>query len=79
MNSAAPEPPTTPEPDNNGLSSQEASARLEKFGYNQLPTPPMPGVVELFARQFLSPFIYILLVASGVSFALGQPPAGCSS
>ncbi|XKH01599.1 HAD-IC family P-type ATPase [Marinobacter nauticus] len=76
MNSAAPEPPTTPEPDNNGLSSQEASARLEQFGYNQLPAPPMPGVVELFARQFLSPFIYILLIASAVSFALGQNPSG---
>ncbi|PPK50183.1 cation-translocating P-type ATPase [Marinobacter persicus] len=76
MNSAAPEPPTTPEPDNNGLSSQEASARLETFGYNQLPAPPMPGVVELFGRQFLSPFIYILLIASGVSFALGQNPSG---
>ncbi|MGM0766714.1 MAG: cation-translocating P-type ATPase [Pseudomonadota bacterium] len=76
MNSTAPELPTTPDPADNGLSSQEASARLEKFGYNQLPAPPMPGVVELFARQFLSPFIYILLVASGVSFALGQTPSG---
>ena len=76
MNNAAPEPPTTPEPDHNGLSRQEASARLEQFGYNQLPTPPMPGAVELFARQFLSPFIYILLIASAVSFALGQTPSG---
>jgi magnesium-transporting ATPase (P-type) len=61
---------------NNGLSRQEASARLEKYGYNQLPAPPMPGLPELFARQFLSPFIYILLIASGVSFALGQTPSG---
>jgi len=76
MNSATPEPAITPESANNGLSRQEASARLEKFGYNQLPTPPMPGVAKLFARQFLSPFIYILLVASGVSFALGQNPSG---
>ncbi|MCR8913350.1 HAD family hydrolase [Marinobacter panjinensis] len=76
MNSAAPEQPITPDPADNGLSNQEASARLEKYGYNQLPTPPMPGVLELFARQFLSPFIYILLIASVVSFALGQPPSG---
>ncbi|MFN2362442.1 MAG: cation-translocating P-type ATPase [Marinobacter sp.] len=76
MNSAAPELTTTPDPDDNGLSRQEASARLDKFGYNRLPTPPMPGLVELFARQFLSPFIYILLIASGVSFALGQNPSG---
>ncbi|WP_404364482.1 cation-translocating P-type ATPase [Marinobacter sp.] len=76
MNSPAPESPTTPHPSDNGLSRQEASARLEKFGYNRLPAPPMPGLVELFARQFLSPFIYILLIASGVSFALGQTPSG---
>jgi magnesium-transporting ATPase (P-type) len=72
----APEPPITTDPADSGLSSQEASARLEKFSYNQLPTPPMPGLVELFARQFLSPFIYILLIASAVSFALGQTPSG---
>ncbi|KPQ00071.1 HAD-IC family P-type ATPase [Marinobacter sp. HL-58] len=76
MNSAAPERPVTPDPTENGLSRQEASARLEKFGYNRLPAPPMPGVVELFARQFLSPFIYILLIASVVSFALGQNSSG---
>ncbi len=76
MNDAAPELPITPNPAESGLSSQQASARLEEFGYNRLPAPPMPGVLELFARQFLSPFIYILLIASGVSFALGQTPSG---
>ncbi|MDK8463481.1 HAD-IC family P-type ATPase [Marinobacter sp. SS13-12] len=76
MNSAASEQPITPDPADNGLSNQEASERLEKYGYNQLPAPPMPGVLELFARQFLSPFIYILLIASVVSFALGQHPSG---
>ncbi|MBB5321908.1 cation-translocating P-type ATPase [Marinobacter oulmenensis] len=63
-------------PPDTGLTRQEASACLEKYGYNQLPTPPMPGVLELFARQFLSPFIYILMIASGISFALGQNPSG---
>lgn len=63
-------------PPDTGLTRQEASARLEQYGYNQLPTPPMPGVLELFARQFLSPFIYILMIASGISFALGQTPSG---
>jgi Ca2+-transporting ATPase len=76
MDSAAQEQTKTPDPADNGLSRQEASARLEKYGYNQLPAPPMPGIVELFARQFLSPFIYILLIASAVSFALGQTPSG---
>ncbi|MDI9244659.1 HAD-IC family P-type ATPase [Marinobacter sp. CHS3-4] len=76
MKDALAEATTAPDNSDNGLSQQEASARLEKFGYNRLPAPPMPGVLRLFARQFLSPFIYILLVASGVSFALGQTPSG---
>ena len=76
MNDTPPDLPITPDPGDNGLTRQEASARLEEFGYNRLPAPPLPGVVELFARQFLSPFIYILLIASAVSFALGQTPSG---
>mgnify|MGYP006265889383 CR=1 FL=1 len=59
-----------------GLSSAEAAEKLGEFGPNRLPEPPLPGVVALFIRQFLSPFIYILLAAAIVSFALGQNPSG---
>ena len=57
-----------------GLSSEEAERRLEEVGPNRLPEPPPPGILITFARQFLSPFIYILLVAAVASFALGQLP-----
>jgi Ca2+-transporting ATPase len=59
-----------------GLTQQEAAARLEKYGRNRLPAPPMAGPVRIFLRQFLSPFIYILLIAAIVSFILGENPSG---
>lgn len=59
-----------------GLSTEEAGRRLEEFGPNRLPEPPVPGLVVTFLRQFLSPFIYILLIAAIVSFVLGQLPSG---
>lgn len=55
-----------------GLSSGEARERLQTCGRNQLPEPPLPGLLTIFLRQFLSPFIYILLAAAVVSWALSQ-------
>ncbi|HXH10644.1 MAG TPA: HAD-IC family P-type ATPase [Alphaproteobacteria bacterium] len=55
-----------------GLSRAEAAARLERFGRNTLPRPVPPGIVALFLRQFLSPLIYILLVAAVVSVLLQE-------
>lgn len=46
-----------------GLSSAEAARRLAAAGPNRLPDPPMAGPSRIFLRQFLSPFIYILLCA----------------
>lgn len=68
---------TVPEPPrHSGLSSEEARSRLGRAGPNTLPAPPLPGAVALFFHQFLSPFIYILLVAAVLSFALGHTPSG---
>ncbi len=67
------ESPTT---DAEGLSSAEAAQRLQRYGPNSLPVAPLPGPAAIFARQFLSPFIYILLLAAVISFALGQTPSG---
>jgi len=55
-----------------GLSTAEASARLEQYGPNALPEARAPSLVAVFLRQFLSPLIYILLVAALVSLALGD-------
>ena len=55
-----------------GLSSSEAAVRLAREGPNVMPEPRLPGPFMLFLRQFRSPFIYVLLVAAGVSVVLGQ-------
>lgn len=59
-----------------GLTQERAEELLSMHGANRLPEPPMPGSVHIFFRQFLSPFIYILLIAAIVSFLLGQNPSG---
>ncbi len=56
----------------NGLSLSEAKSRLDLFGPNLLPQPKSPGIISIFFRQFLSPLIYILLLAAGVSLFLSE-------
>ena len=58
-----------------GLSSAEAKKRLQQYGENCLPSAQPIGLVVIFIKQFLSPFIYILLVASIVSFLVKQIPS----
>ena len=55
-----------------GLSRAEAAARLARFGPNTLPHDEPPGVFRIFTRQFLSPLIYILLLAAVVSMILRE-------
>jgi Ca2+-transporting ATPase len=50
-----------------GLATGEASRRLAVHGPNVLPQPQPPGVLRIFLRQFLSPFIYVLLLAVALS------------
>ncbi len=50
-----------------GLTSAEADDRLARYGANTLPQARPPSVVVLFLRQFLSPFIYVLLFATALS------------
>ena len=70
----APQVPDAPPPAE-GLSKAEAARRLQQFGPNQLPEPAPPGILVTFLRQFLSPFIYILLVAAVVSLLIDQLPS----
>ncbi len=57
-----------------GLTADEAARRLETLGPNRLPESPLPGPLAIFLRQFLSPFIYILLLAGVASALLSQIP-----
>ena len=55
-----------------GLTSAQAAERLARLGPNLLPEHRQAGFLSIFARQFMSPFIYVLLAAALVSYALGQ-------
>jgi magnesium-transporting ATPase (P-type) len=55
-----------------GLTTREATARLAHYGPNLLPCKPPPGLGLIFLHQFLSPLIYILIVAGLVSVAIGE-------
>ena len=56
----------------NGLTQNEAEERLKKYGPNKLPDAKVDGVFIIFLRQFKSPLIYVLVIASIIIFALGE-------
>jgi Mg2+-importing ATPase len=56
-----------------GLSSAEAAARLQALGPNELAPPRRFEAVRELLRYFANPLVLILLVASVVSAAFGQP------
>ena len=55
-----------------GLNTAEVLERQKQFGKNELPQPQF-RFLKLFARQFKSIFILLLLLAAAVTFALGEP------
>ncbi|TLM98269.1 ATPase, partial [bacterium] len=57
---------------NTGLTSQEAQARLEKVGPNQLKEKPRPTFFQLVIDQLKSFVILLLVVAAAISLVLGE-------
>ena len=55
-----------------GLSDQEATARLEKYGANRIPEAPNAGFIDRFVPQFHDTLIYVLLVAGLATMAFGH-------
>lgn len=55
-----------------GLSTEEFQRRLQKFGPNKLLEAKIDSWWKIILRQFQSPLIYILLLASAVVFAMGE-------
>src|SRR4030042_5241172 len=55
-----------------GLTSQEASERLQKHGLNQLETKIDVSWLKIFVGQFTSPLIYILIFAGIITYFLNQ-------
>lgn len=55
-----------------GLSEHDVDTRREQYGENRLPEGRKVTVIELFLHQFLSPLIYILLIAAAFSLWTGE-------
>lgn len=55
-----------------GLSNEEAAARLQVYGPNRLPNAPPTPAWKRLLRQFRSLFIYVLLASAVVSYFLGH-------
>ena len=55
-----------------GLSSAEAERRLIEFGPNEIRREQATNVLTQLARQFVSPVIWLLLVAAVLSAGLGE-------
>jgi P-type Ca2+ transporter type 2C len=51
-----------------GLSTEEAHARLEQYGPNELASKDRNNPLLVYLRQFNSVLIYILFVAAGISY-----------
>jgi Ca2+-transporting ATPase len=50
-----------------GLTKEEVKERLVRCGLNELESVKKPPAILIFGRQFLSPLIYVLLVAAIIS------------
>ena len=55
-----------------GLTAQEAQARLEQYGPNELQERPRPSFWKMLLDQFNQFLVLILIVAAIVSFLLGE-------
>jgi len=55
----------------NGLTSGESTERLSTYGKNEIKSSETSWF-RILLRQFTSPFFYLLLLAFGVSFFLGE-------
>jgi Ca2+-transporting ATPase len=55
-----------------GLDATEVTARLARHGANTLEETPPPSPLAVLLHQFRSPLIYILLIATVVTLALGE-------
>jgi Mg2+-importing ATPase len=55
-----------------GLTAEEAEARLRQHGPNRLQRPVTRGALRVFAAQFRSPLVLILVFAAAISLASGE-------
>ena len=58
-----------------GLSGDEAAARLEQYGPNVLAKDQRAGIAKLLGRAVLNPLVVLLAVLAAISLATGDPRA----
>lgn len=56
----------------NGLSEKEAKSRIKTYGLNELPKEKEKSVFQIFLSAINDPIIYVLVVASILSFVVGE-------
>lgn len=59
-------------PDLKGLTQTQAKAKLAEFGPNELPERPLPSDFSIFVSQLKNPLVYILVLASLITFFIGH-------
>ena len=59
-----------------GLTSEDAAARLIEHGPNVLARDQRPGLLRLLWRSVINPLVILLAVLATVSFSTGDPRAG---
>ena len=55
-----------------GLSTEEAKRRLEKYGHNKLKEAEKPTLIQRFLAQLKDPMLIILMIAAAVSALTGM-------
>lgn len=55
-----------------GLTNEEALARLKKYGKNELPKKEKDSILTIFFRELKDPIVLLLLFASIVSFLINE-------
>lgn len=55
-----------------GLLPDAVQALTERYGSNSIPQPHGKSILIIFASQFLSPLIYVLIAAALISLAAGE-------
>jgi len=59
-----------------GLDTQEVAQRLERYGRNELPTEPPPGMWTVARGQLSNPMNIMLLIVAVASLGIGQIATG---
>jgi len=58
--------------DQKGLNHEEADHRLREFGFNELKEKKRVTPLQIFLRQFKDIFVIMLLIATAISFLIGE-------